>query len=183
MHRCECAVISLSYKCQCILICTYTVNEVNLNLFLVWPRSLEWTVDGCKNGSSKWTNYKIFYMSFWLERLHLITNIYIRVQFLFSKRGACFYWVPCFYWDIYGICHTAIVGIIYYCTRIGVSVLRTGRGRAGGGRGRAGGGGGGGGGVEYLTEIFFSLRNVPGVLKRQKKKKINGGGRTIFFPY
>ena len=28
--------------------------------------------------------------------------------------------------------YTAIVGIIYYCTRIGVSVLRTGRGRAGG---------------------------------------------------
>ena len=40
MHRCECLVISLSYKWQCILICTYTVNEVNLNLFLVWPRSL-----------------------------------------------------------------------------------------------------------------------------------------------
>ena len=40
-HRCECVVISLSYKCQCILICTRTVNEVNLNLFLVWPRSLE----------------------------------------------------------------------------------------------------------------------------------------------
>ena len=38
---------------------------------------------------------------------------------------------------------TAIVGIIYYCTRIGVSVLRTGRGRAGGG---------GGGEVEFLTE-------------------------------
>ena len=60
---------------------------------------------------------------------------------------------------------TAIVGIIYYCTRIGVSVLRTGRGRAGGG---------GGGKVEFLTEIiFFSLRNVPGVLKRKKKKKIS----------
>ena len=38
-----------------------------------------------------------------------------------------------------------------------MSVLRTGRGRAGGG---------GGGEVEYLTEHFFSLRNVPGVLKR-----------------
>ena len=37
------------------------------------------------------------------KTFHLITNIYIRVQFLFSKRGACFYWVPCFYWDIYGI--------------------------------------------------------------------------------
>ena len=33
-----------------------------------------------------------------------------------------------------------------------MSVLRTGRGRAGGG-----------GEVEYLTEQFFSLRNVPGV--------------------
>ena len=107
MHRCECVVISLSYKCQCILICTYTVNEVNLNLFLVWPRSLEWTVDGCKNGASKWTNYKneknLLYVVLVGKIFHLITNIYIRVQFLFSKRGACFYWVPCFYWDIYGI--------------------------------------------------------------------------------
>ena len=33
-----------------------------------------------------------------------------------------------------------------------MSVLRTGRGRAGGG-----------GEVEYLTENFFSVRNVPGV--------------------
>ena len=45
-----------------------------------------------------------------------------------------------------------------------------------------------GGGVEYLTEKFFSLRNVPGVLKRKKKKKKNflgGGGRkiSVFFPY
>ena len=69
------------------------------------------------------------------------------------------------------MCPTAIVGIIYYCTRIGASVLKTGRGRAGGGGG------------EYLTEIVFSLRNVPGVLKR--KKKIWGGGRkiSVFFPY
>ena len=50
-----------------------------------------------------------------------------------------------------------------------MSVLRTGRGRAGGG----------GGEVEYLTEIFFSLRNVPGVLKRQKKKFIFFGGGEI----
>ena len=52
------------------------------------------------------------------------------------------------------MCHTEIVGIIYYCTRIGVSVLRTGRGRAGGG---------GGGEVEFLTEKkisdFFPLLN------------------------
>ena len=40
-----------------------------------------------------------------------------------------------------------------------MSVLRTGRGRAGGG------------GVEFLTEKNFPLRNVPGVLKRPKKKK------------
>ena len=60
---------------------------------------------------------------------------------------------------------TAIVGIIYYCTRIGVSVLRTGRGRAGGG---------GGGGIFNLKKN--SLRNVPGVLKRKKKIIFRGGG-------
>ena len=54
---------------------------------------------------------------------------------------------------------TAIVGIIYYCTRIGASVLRTGRGRAGGG---------GGGGVIFNLKKN-SLRNVPGV-----------GGRKVF---
>ena len=51
-----------------------------------------------------------------------------------------------------------------------MSVLRTGRGRAGGG-----------GEVEFLTE----KKNVPGVLKRQKKKLGGGGGRKIsefFFP-
>ena len=42
-----------------------------------------------------------------------------------------------------------------------MSVLRTGRGRAGGG----------GGEVEFLTEKKFPLRNVPGVLKRPKNKK------------
>ena len=48
-----------------------------------------------------------------------------------------------------------------------MSVLRTGRGRAGGG---------GGDEVEYLTEKHFSLRNVPGVLKRKKKIIFRGGG-------
>ena len=54
-----------------------------------------------------------------------------------------------------------------------MSVLRTGRGRAGGG----------GGEVEYLNEKNVSLRNVPGVLKRPKKIKINffgGGGAKKF---
>ena len=37
----------------------------------------------------------------------------------------------------------------------------------------------GGGEVEYLTENLFSLRNVPGVLKRPKK--IWGGGAKILF--
>ena len=45
----------------------------------------------------------------------------------------------------------------------------------------------GGGGVEYLTEYLFSLRNVPGVLKRKKKKNLGGGGGgrkiSVFFPY
>ena len=40
-----------------------------------------------------------------------------------------------------------------------MSVLRTGRGRAGGG------------GVEFLTKKKIPLRNVPGVLKRPKNKK------------
>ena len=73
---------------------------------------------------------------------------------------------------------TAIVGIIYYCTRIGVSVLRT-------GRGRAGGGGGGGGKVEFLTEKKKFAKKCSWGLKTQKKKKIWGGGPNIsdfFFP-
>ena len=37
----------------------------------------------------------------------------------------------------------------------------------------------GGGEVEYLTEKFFSLRNVPGVLKRQKKNYFFGGGGGV----
>ena len=41
------------------------------------------------------------------------------------------------------ISHTAIVGIIYHCTRIEVSILRTGRGR------------GGGGGFFSLLNFFF----------------------------
>ena len=54
------------------------------------------------NGQTTKTK-KIFYMSFWLERLSILLQIYtFALQFLFSKRGACFYWVPCFYWDIYG---------------------------------------------------------------------------------
>ena len=57
---------------------------------------------------------------------------------------------------------TAIVGIIYYCTRIGVSVLRTGRGRAGGG--------GGGGEVEFLTEKKKFAKKCSWGLKTQKKK-------------
>ena len=44
----------------------------------------------------------------------------------------------------------------------------------------------GGGEVEYLTENFFSLRNVPGVLKRQKIFYFFGGGggeiSEFFFP-
>ena len=51
-----------------------------------------------------------------------------------------------------------------------MSVLRTGRGRAGGG--------GGGGEVEFLTEKKIPLRNVPGVLKR--KKKFGGGAKNCF---
>ena len=55
---------------------------------------------------------------------------------------------------------TAIVGIIYYCTRIGVSVLRTGRGRAGGGGGK----------VEFLTEKKNFAKKCSWGLKTQKKK-------------
>ena len=62
---------------------------------------------------------------------------------------------------------TAIVGIIYYCTRIGVSVLRTGRGRAGGGGGK----------VEFLTEKKYFAKKCSWRLKRmQAKIYFSGGG-------
>ena len=55
------------------------------------------------NGQTTKTKKNLVYVVLVGKTFHLITNIYICVQFLFSKRGACFYWVPCFYWDIYGI--------------------------------------------------------------------------------
>ena len=55
------------------------------------------------NGQTTKTKKILLYVVLAGKTFHLITNIYIRVQFLFSKRGACFYWVPCFYWDIYGM--------------------------------------------------------------------------------
>ena len=66
---------------------------------------------------------------------------------------------------------TAIVGIIYYCTRIGVSVLRTGRGRAGGG--------GGVGKVEFFfpTKFFFSFWNA---CKQQFIFRGGGGDFGVF---
>ena len=69
----------------------------------------------------------------------------------------------------------------YYCTRIEVSVLRA--GACGVWRGL----GGGGWNFCLVTENVFSLRNVPGVLKRQTKKYFFGGrGRRkiskFFFP-
>ena len=60
------------------------------------------------NGQTTKTKKNLLYVILVGKTFHLITNIYIRVQFLFSKRGACFYWVPCFYWDIYGILHVVV---------------------------------------------------------------------------
>ena len=67
---------------------------------------------------------------------------------------------------------TAIVGIIYYCTRIGASVLRTGRGRAGGG---------GGGKVEFLTEKKYFAKKCSWGLKTQKKKFLSFFSLLNFF--
>ena len=75
------------------------------------------------NGQTTKTKKIFGYMSFWLERLHLITNIYICVQFLFSKRGACFYWVPCFYWDIYGILHEKIYSQVCFFHKLVKNVI------------------------------------------------------------
>ena len=70
---------------------------------------------------------------------------------------------------------TAIVGIIYYCTRIGVSVLRTGRGRAGGG---------GGGKVEFLTEKKKFAKKCSWGLKTHANKNLffGGGGGILGRP-
>ena len=57
------------------------------------------------NGQTTKTKKNLLYVVLVGKTFHLITNIYICVQFLFSKRGGgvCFYWVACFYWDIYGM--------------------------------------------------------------------------------
>ena len=61
------------------------------------------------NGQTTKTKKNLLYVVLVGKTVHLITNIYIHVQFLFSKRGACFYWVPCFYWDIYGSCIKSMI--------------------------------------------------------------------------
>ena len=63
------------------------------------------------NGQTTKNKKNLLYVVLVGKTFHLITNIYIRVQFLFSKRGACFYWVPCFYWDIYGIYLTGLFSL------------------------------------------------------------------------
>ena len=94
-------------------ICNYTVNKVNLNLLCgqeVW--SEPWTVGGGgsrmvpANGQTTKTKKSFICCFGWKAFPSYYKYIYIRVQFLFSKRGVCFYWVACFYWDIYGILYT-----------------------------------------------------------------------------
>ena len=79
--------------------CTYTVNKVNLNL-LCGQEDLSEPSTGARmapaNGQTTKTK-KFFYIVLVAKSFHLITNIYIHVQFFFSKRGVCFYW------DIYGM--------------------------------------------------------------------------------
>ena len=56
------------------------------------------------NGQTTKTK-KIFYMSFWLESLSILLQIYTFACNFYSRKGGgvCFYWVACFYWDIYSI--------------------------------------------------------------------------------
>ena len=69
MHRCECVAISLSYKCQCILICTcFGARMVPAN---------EQTTKA----------KKIFYMLFWLERLSILLQIYTFAGNFCSRKG------------------------------------------------------------------------------------------------
>ena len=87
MHRCECVVISL---CQCIQICIYMVNKVNLNLLCgqeVWSEPSTGARMVPANGQTTKTKKNLLYVVLVGKPFHLITNIYIHVQFLFSKRG------------------------------------------------------------------------------------------------
>ena len=54
------------------------------------------------NGQTTKTK-KIYYMSFWLERLSILLQIYTFVCNFYSRKGGrASIRVPCFYWDIYG---------------------------------------------------------------------------------
>ena len=92
MHRCECVVISLSFKhvkCQCILICTYTVNEVNLNLFVVWPRvNRRWVQEWCQQMDKLQKLKKSFICHFgWKDFPSYYKYIHSRAMFVLKKGG------------------------------------------------------------------------------------------------
>ena len=93
MHRCECVVLSLCYKCQCLLICTYiyinTVNKMNLNLLCgqeVWSEPSTGARIVPANGQTTKTK-KIFYMSSWLESLSILLQIHSHAIFVLEKKG------------------------------------------------------------------------------------------------
>ena len=93
MHRCECVVISLSYKCQCILICTYTMIRLIKWIWIyllcgqeVWSEPSMGARMVPANGQTTNTK-KIFYMLFWLERLSILLQIYTFACNFCSRKG------------------------------------------------------------------------------------------------
>ena len=64
---------------------------------------------GGKNGASKSTNYKNFYMLFWSKSLYLLQIYTFMCNFCSRKGGCASIGVACFYWDIYGMFPSVII--------------------------------------------------------------------------
>ena len=76
-----------------MLICTYTVNKVNLNLNLlcgqdVWSEPSTGARMVPANGQATKAK-QIFYMSFWLESLSILLQIYTFACNFCSRKGGC----------------------------------------------------------------------------------------------
>ena len=92
MHRCECVVIALSYKCQCILICTYTVKWSEFEFISCVAKKFgvnrRWVQEWCQQMDKLQKLKKSFICRFgWKNFPSYYKYIHSRAIFVLEKGG------------------------------------------------------------------------------------------------